>query len=288
MRRGWVWQAAEGTGLVRHGLDGRDVAGLGVAGWDVARQGEIWSGPGQERHGLGRGGADRLGMVRRGDFCVAREKVEMARAAQGNAEVIAIGPAVTNDGANVFQAELPYRASVTIEGVADLIFHRWNVEAVDAKSKAAKGSKEKKSDNIYSYVYRDDAGNLCLPGEYLRQSIIHAAKFKQDPRSPRKSAMDLYKAAVVATTELASLGSRKWDFEDRRRVTVQRAGITRIRPAFKAGWRCTIELLITLPEYVSPPALNEVIVMAGRVVGVGDNRPSYGQFMLVDFKVLPA
>lgn len=211
----------------------------------------------------------------------------MARTAQKTAEIIEIGPEVTNGGEDTYQAELPYRVSVTIEGVADLIFHRWNVEAVDAKSKAAKGSKEKKSDNIASYVYRDDSGDICLPGEYLRQSIINAAKFKQDPRSPRKSAMDLYKAAVVATTELASLGSHKWDYEDRRRVTVQRSGITRVRPAFKKGWACTIDLLVTLPEYVSPAALNEVIVMAGRVVGVGDNRPSYGRFMLLEFKLLP-
>ena len=33
----------------------------------------------------------------------------------------------------------PYSVHVAIEGVADLLFHRWNCEAVDAKAKAARG-----------------------------------------------------------------------------------------------------------------------------------------------------
>jgi len=38
----------------------------------------------------------------------------------------------------------PYSVHVAIEGVADLLFHRWNCEAVDAKAKAAKNSAAKK------------------------------------------------------------------------------------------------------------------------------------------------
>ena len=58
----------------------------------------------------------------------------------------------------------PYSAHVAIEGVADLLFHRWNCEAVDAKAKAAKNSAAKKTDDIESYVYRDAQGQLCMPG----------------------------------------------------------------------------------------------------------------------------
>ena len=39
----------------------------------------------------------------------------------------------------------PYSVRVVIEGVADLLFHRWNCEAVDAKAKAAKNSAAKKT-----------------------------------------------------------------------------------------------------------------------------------------------
>lgn len=193
---------------------------------------------------------------------------------------IAIGPEATNGAIATIESGMPYIVRASIVGTADLLFHRWNCEAVEAKGKAAKGSKAKKTDDVESYVYRDDTGLLCIPGEYVRQAIIHAAKFRQDPRSPRKSAMDLYKAGVISLTPLASLGSRDWDYEDRRRVAVQRNGITRVRPAMRAGWGITLDLLVNLPEYIPLDALNDVLVNAGRLIGIGDFRPTYGRFAI--------
>jgi hypothetical protein len=193
-----------------------------------------------------------------------------------------------NGGEFVVDLSRPYRASVTIEGVVPILFHRWSVEAVEAKAKASKGSAAKKTDNIESYVWRNTDGELAIPGEYLRGSICSpqgAAKFRQDPRSPRKSALDLYRAAVIVETELASLGAKDWDFLDQRRVTVQRSGITRVRPAMLAGWRASFDLLVVLPEYVPPSDLLAVITDAGRLVGLADFRPTYGRFQVIKFEV---
>lgn len=195
-----------------------------------------------------------------------------------------IGP-VSNDAEEAISSQYPYAAFVRLRGTADLLFHRWSNEEVDSKSKAAKGSKAKKTDNVESYIYRCDNGNIGIPGEYVRMAIINAAKFRQDPRSPRKSAMDLFKAGVVSLTELSDLGKAEWDYEDRRRVTVQRAGITRCRPAFKAGWEADFELAVLLPEYIDRTALSDTIGQAGRLIGIGDFRPTYGRFEVVEFKI---
>jgi hypothetical protein len=192
---------------------------------------------------------------------------------------------VTDGGNDQLEMSMPYTVAVTIQGVAPILFHRWNVEAVETKAKAAKGSAAKKSDDVESYLYRNDDGEICLPGEYLRQSIIMAAKFKQDPRSPRKSAMDLFKAAVITLTPLASLGVTEPDFLDRRRVMVQRNGITRTRPAMKEGWAATVELMCNLPEYVNPTLLRQVLDDAGRLIGVGDFRPTYGRFAVSNWSI---
>lgn len=196
------------------------------------------------------------------------------------------GESPTNGAKNAIETEVPYVCEVQIQGSADLLFHRWNCEAVEEKAKAKKGSAAKKTDDLESYVYRTDTGELAIPGEYLRMSIIGAAKFRQDPRSPRKSASDLFKAAVVSITNLASLGVKDWDYEDKRRVVIQRNAITRTRPAMKAGWRCSIQLQVNLPEYVSPTLLNEVITQAGKLIGVGDFRPTFGRFQIVGFEIL--
>lgn len=199
------------------------------------------------------------------------------------AKVIAIKEPTDGGNETISHSE-PYMVAVTVTGSADFLFHRWNAEAVDEKAKAAKNSKGKKTDDVESYVYRTDEGMLAIPGEYLRGSIINAAKFRQDPRSPRKSAMDLFKAAIVVTTPLASLGVVEWDYLDKRRVMIQRNGINRVRPAMKAGWSCTFDLMVMLPEYVDKHALRETIESAGRLVGIGDFRPTFGRFGITNFK----
>lgn len=190
---------------------------------------------------------------------------------------------VSNDAESTLAA--PYICQFSVEGSAAFLFHRWSVDGVEAKSKAAKGSKAKKEDDVESYVYRTSDGNLAIPAEYFRMSLINAAKYKQDPRSPRKSAMDLFKAGIVVLEELCDLGAKDWDYLDRRRVTIQRNGITRTRPAMHAGWKSTMHLQILLPEYISPTLLNEVMQSAGRLVGVGDFRPTFGRFLVTSFKV---
>jgi len=233
----------------------------------VVRRGKAW--PGQVGCGWG---AAWQGEV----FSERRSKVSHESGC-----ATAIGPEVTNGAEATVVMERPYVATVTIRGTADLLMHRWNCEAADAKSKAAKGSKAKKSDDTESYVYRDEDGYLAVPGEYLRQAIIAAAKFRQDPRSPRKSAVDLFKAGLVCLTPLATLGPKplkRWDYEDRRRVVVQRNAITRVRPAVRQGWELTVELMVLLPEYVAPELLLDVINAAGRLIGLADFRPTYGRF----------
>jgi hypothetical protein len=196
------------------------------------------------------------------------------------------GEVPTNGGKEGVEVQTPYRVLVSIVGICPILFHRWNCESVESKSKAKKGSAEKKSDDVDSYVARNSKGELCIPGEYLRGAIINAAKFQQDPRSPRKSAADLFKAAIVSLTDLASLGVKDWDYLDKRRVQIQRNAITRSRPAIKEGWRASFILQVQLPEYVDQHLLNTTIQAAGRLVGLADFRPSYGRFSVTKFEVL--
>jgi len=192
---------------------------------------------------------------------------------------------VSNGGADDIAREEPYVVEITVEGVSAILFHRWDCDAVQAKAKARKGSTAKKEDNVESYVYRNGKNEISIPGEYFRMAIINAAKFSQDPRSPRKSAMDLFKAGIAVVSELCSLGTEKWDFLDQRRVGLQRNSITRMRPAMFAGWKAAVELQVLLPEYITPHILNEVTGRAGRLIGVGDFRPTYGRFQINVFDV---
>jgi hypothetical protein len=98
--------------------------------------------------------------------------------------------------------------------------------------------------------------------------------------------MDLFKAGIAGIEEYCPLGVKTWDYVDRRRVTVQRNGITRSRPALASGWKTQVLLQVLLPEYIQPELLNEVLQAAGRLVGVGDFRPTYGRFQVTGFSVI--
>lgn len=211
-------------------------------------------------------------------------------------EPIALGGDVSNAGASTISLDEPYRVEVTIVGDSPLLFHRWQSDAVETKAKAAKGSAAKKSDDVESYVWRDANGIIGMPGEYVRGSMVDprngAAKYQQDPRSSRKSALDLFRAGVVALTDLAPIiradGSKAdtWDYVDRRRVSVQRAGVTRERPAFHAGWSVELQFMVLLPQYIDQRLLHRTLVDGGRLVGVADFRPTFGRFSVSRFALL--
>ena len=194
----------------------------------------------------------------------------------------------TNGAEEFIAMSQPYVAQIMLQGSCDMIYHRYNCEAQIAKQSALKNSKAKTTDDLETYVDRDDAGELCMPGSYVRGAVVNAARFKQDPRSPRKSASDLTKAGVIVLTQLASFGQKDWDYEDMRRAVVQRAAINRVRPALKQGWKVTVDVLVATPEYISPEWLHDVVSMAGRLVGVGDHRPTYGRFFIAAFETRPA
>ena len=197
---------------------------------------------------------------------------------------------VSNGGERGVDILLPYRAVVTVVGVAPYLFHGWNNEAVASKGKAAKGSKEKKEDDVESYVYRTESGVLGIATRQLAAAIREAGRYVPDPRSPRKSMRDLLKAAIVPLDLVSPFNPprKEWDYLDKQRAVVQRNAITRTRPAMVDGWEVSFHLLVTLPEYVPGATLLALANQAGRLCGLGDYRPTFGRFEVKGFEVLQA
>ena len=193
---------------------------------------------------------------------------------------------VSNGAAMGIATELPYTMEVVIEGFKPLLMHAWNCDAVQAKAEAKKGSKAKKTDDMESYVYRDEDGEICLPGQYLHGSLADMGKYHPDKRSPRKSAHDLIREGLIVGPDLAKLGKKSWDFEHRGRAVVQRNAITRTWPAFKPGWQATFEIEVIMPGYIDPAWLVQLISDAGRFKGIADYRPTFGRYNLKRWEAL--
>ena len=176
----------------------------------------------------------------------------------------------------------PYAVEISIVGVADLLMHRWEA---DPPAPGPKGSRSKKEDNVPSYVYRCEDGTIGIPGMNFKMCLCDAGRYLQDPRSPRKSARDLFRAGLVVEG-MGSLGVRTWDYEDKRRAVVQRNGINRTRPGFLAGWRTAFVVQVTDGEMIDLSMLQNAVERAGRFVGLCDFRPDFGRFRVESFRVL--
>lgn len=192
---------------------------------------------------------------------------------------------VSNGAVNIIAQSVPYVATITLEGTAAMLFHAYDPAVVEAKSAAAKGSAAKKKEDLLSYVHKDEDGNLGIPGVAVVACIGNAGRSKQDPRSPRKSMREMILASVIPLEEVFPFDAKtkKWDYEDSRRAVVQRSAITRTRPAMRAGWRCTIRLLVNAPEYINPQQLYDLVAAGGKFVGLLDFRPTFGRYAIMRF-----
>jgi len=78
------------------------------------------------------------------------------------------GDTPTNGAVKIITNTMPYVVRVQLEGICDLLFHRWNCEFVDENAKSSNGSRSKKTDDIENFVYRDPNGFISIPSEHHR------------------------------------------------------------------------------------------------------------------------
>ena len=192
---------------------------------------------------------------------------------------------IDNSAKALIELETPYRATVSIIGVSKLLMHNWTNGDKQESAKAPKGTKQ--FDVVENYVYRNEAGNVCMPTFNFCASLRMAGKSFSDPASPRKSLHDRVKAAIVPDEEYAVFNgnAKTWDFIDTRRVVVQRAGISRSRPGFYEGWKLTFKILVTDPMYINELTLRQLVDRAGKFHGIGDFRPTFGRFHVDGIKI---
>lgn len=196
----------------------------------------------------------------------------------------------SNGGENLLNLSQPYRAKISVFGTGKMLLHCWNNEVIAEKSAAKKNSAQKKTDDLESYVQRDEKGFICMPTLNFCAALREAGKSFSDPTSPRKSLKDRLKAIIVPHEEYGRIngGVKTWEFVDMRRVVIQRAGITRSRPGFFEGWKITFEIVVLEPEFLPKERLYELVENAGKFQGLGDFRPTFGRFRPDKFEILKA
>jgi hypothetical protein len=134
-------------------------------------------------------------------------------------------------------------------------------------------------------LYVDDDRKIVLPDVNIMATLIKgAAKFKKG-----KDAQAGVMVESHGTLEFPFKGTATpealWEsgqFSDRRNVKIQRNSIMRVRPRFNK-WASRFALDID-DEICDPADVKHWLETAGARIGVGDYRPMFGRFEVVEWK----
>jgi len=163
---------------------------------------------------------------------------------------------------------------VKIKGVSPLLMNKYNMDGDKSKKKVDIYNKE---DDVIDAVYYDEKIGYYAPSTWIESSIREAAK------SFKAKGKRTLKETVVATTfceeEKIPL-NKKYDEIDSRFARIQRNGIIKHRPRWNT-WE--LEFTLTFdPDRMSKETLLEIVSEAGKVKGIGDYRPKFGRFKVVE------
>lgn len=173
-----------------------------------------------------------------------------------------------------------YQVSVKIEGVSPLLQHRFAQEKAKKKSKRKSGNVDY-SEEAEKAIYRDENGQVYQPASHIEGAMTKAAVNFQIEGKGKKTYKDLTKAAVIVEPAAIPHLQQKYEI-DSRPVVIQRARIIRCRPRFDK-WSLDFSLIVA-DDQMPLEVIQEILEYAGRYVGIGDFRPKFGRFRIVEFK----
>jgi hypothetical protein len=180
-----------------------------------------------------------------------------------------------------------------LQGVCPLLMH--NVQLVDPtnewvkKIKEISGKRKKTDDDLqllskyewFGGLYLDDNERIVMPGRCIEAALVEGAKKKRLGKTFKSSVF------CFEDSKLEYKGSKDpkklWEQGNnilRTPVNVQRNKVMRTRPFFQ-NWSLDCEISY-LPEVVDEKDVDEAMNTAGMIVGLGDWRPRFGRFEVVE------
>jgi len=195
-----------------------------------------------------------------------------------------------------------YTIQATIRGTAAILQHKFSdatLLGLQKRESKRKSGKPDYSDEWLGTMYAHN-GYVYQPANHIEGALVKAAtRF----RSGKQTWKDPFRAYVYIvgidhpdkiyhyfngqcipepTIELIENPTDVLSVNISR-VTVQRAAVARSRLQIEPGWELTFRIEVH-DEQVPFELVRDVLEEAGRAVGIGDYRPRYGRFEIIDFQ----
>lgn len=133
-------------------------------------------------------------------------------------------------------------------------------------------------------------GTPVLPAEYLCRSAQNAATATRSGTKVKQALSEGMTPDAVLIYDGPTNAEEMWNdpqcrFIDSRSAVVNRARIMRTRLRIPTGWQAKVELTLD-STIMDIEELKNILIDAGRRVGVGDYRPKFGRFFLRDLEIV--
>lgn len=189
-----------------------------------------------------------------------------------------------------------YQVSCKVRGVSPLLQNRFPMP--DYEDMGIGGHKQTGKID-YSQQWRESLyvtrnKEVYQPAVHFERSMVKSAVNFKIQGKRGKTYKDLVSASVFISPEEILHGIGEPDeldtdgdkalYLDLRPVVIQRARVPKVRPAFKPGWE--LEFVIdVIDDQMPQEMLKDILDYAGRAIGIGDYRPRFGRFQVVQFEV---
>jgi len=132
-------------------------------------------------------------------------------------------------------------------------------------------------------LYIGDDGEPCIPDYVLEAAIIEGAKKFKLGKQAKAGIRVVRSAKLEFEFEGPKTPDELWKKKCflRTPVKVQRAGVIRTRPKIPTGWVAEVTVNI-IDDVISTDDVDRSIKRAGEVAGIGDWRPKYGLFEIIE------
>ena len=182
--------------------------------------------------------------------------------------------------------------SVTIEGVTPILMHRFTeeseVKVSSGISAVSVGDKGTPREQAAKKLYKDEEGNLFLPGPNIFACIIAAGKFHKNGKSKVTTIKSsLVPAGMCILDLVCPFGTKEFEVDSRSVVIPATGGrIMAHRPRLDK-WSLTFRLTIDTDMFAETFA-RKLVDDAGKRIGLGDFRPDrkgpFGKFVVSNWE----
>ncbi len=176
---------------------------------------------------------------------------------------------------------MPAEVKVRIRGISDYLQHKRPFEEDDKTLQKRTGEVDY-SKEVEKTIYREDDIGCYIPSKHIRACFVQAGS------SFKAGGMRTYKKMLNAVIEIdpdrIPLKKKTYDYVHKEFVKLQGNQVLRFRPAFEKGWEAEFKLIILDEEQIPVDVMKQIAEYAGKFIGIGDWRPHFGRFEIVEFK----